>query len=296
MSLKFGLPVDRRKIYGFRRASLYNISVLLTGCLFICLLALIYNPVCVSASENDLRVDEVDKNISIEEVFETKSTLWFAYSPTGGTEKVKLYKMEKDSKGKLATEVAIDKFNHFVDTTSRNSVEALYGDDSTLWIGTWEGEVYKWDTKLPDQAPEFVFKLGDQNVKVRCKAFYLEGSTLWIGTRQGNNGGGLYKWPIGSSAPQNPERMFPFEVKAVLASEDAIYVGTESGLFICDRNLKCDYNKLSPDELGTKGISGLHKTNDTLWIATLPALYRYDEKAKRLEEVPFPGCEIRSLY
>ena len=232
----------------------------------------------VSASEDDMRIDQIRGELSdqIDELYASGTMLYMAIL---GRARARLLRWQIGSPDSAAPIHELEPLG---------SIEALHGSGSMLWIGNREGKIFRWQPgRPPDQRPGV-----DGNVQ----ALFWDGSVLWIGTRQG-----LFQ----SHGDLPPTRVTGFSesVRSIFGNESKLWIGTEQGLYTWNK-----YASSAPSRfplslmLDRKSITAVYVVNEKVWIGTQAegggrneyGLYRWQDG--RLESVMFRRTTVWSLF
>ncbi|MFX0557639.1 hybrid sensor histidine kinase/response regulator transcription factor [Maribacter sp. CXY002] len=207
-----------------------------------------------------------NENITSLEI-EENGTTWVASRKSG------LYRLQSNSSASFQQD-------NFLNDKALSALQI--DNQKKLWIGGFQGEVYKWDLsnlKNPPLSPKF-------KVQGNVQAFYKTNDGLLIGTDTG-----IFIYD------EINDEVFPFELnskgdspikhvtKFLKEGESKVWIGTGNGLFLFDWDAKKVLKKIQYNENETLGLSNntvhslLRITENQIFVGTANNLNLLDFKA-----------------
>jgi hypothetical protein len=194
----------------------------------------------------------------VHELHKTGSFMWLAESPVGSdadNEEVELSRaptLFRWRAGSSEGETAESLPGGF------DSVEAMTGDESTVWLSSSLGQIYRLrNASDPGARFELVLdvskELGGRPTKVKC--LFWDGGRLWVGTQDG----GVYSWSEGSSLRLDL-RLDGQAIKALHARGGFLWVGSYGGLY------RWKPGEDRPQRFWDKRIRAVWETDEMVWV------------------------------
>lgn len=151
-------------------------------------------------------------------------------------------------------------------------------DQSSMWIGTYGGGLYKYNKQSGRCEPADLVGI---DIPVNIRTLEVDGATLWIGADSG-----LYRCThITSTDRYQVTSVLKAPVYSHYIMNEQMWIGTfGDGLYMLDKRGNVIDNYRTTDGLPDNVVLGIIPHGDDLWLSTSAGLCRYDHH-KRIGKV-----------